>query len=219
MKRYTLYLFSLIAFSLTACQQEVALEEDSCCTKPLAADALPDGTSSLAIPTSALTDMSLYQLESDWHNERGEELKLREFQGKVRLVAMIYTHCGYACPRIVADLKRIEMGLEQYKQDDIGIVLVTMDPARDTPERLFEFAKSNNLDPQRWTLLTSEQDNIRELAALLNMKYKVELDGEISHSNIISVLNVNGEIIHQAEGLGVEPDETVNAIKSLLLRI
>ena len=219
MKRYTLYLFTLIALGLTACQQEVAHEEDSCCAKPVAAGELPDGTSSLAIPTAGLTDMSLYQLESDWLNQNAEALKLQEFRGKVQLVAMVYTHCGYACPRIIADLKRIEMGLDQYKREDIGIVLVTMDPARDTPERLLDFAKSNNLDPNRWTLLTSEQDNIRELAALLNMKYKVELDGEISHSNIITVLNENGEIIHQAEGLGVEPDETVNAIKGLLQKI
>lgn len=219
MKRYTLYLFTLIALGFTACQKEVAHEEDSCCAKPVAAGELPDGTSSLAIPTAGLTDMSLYQLESDWLNQNAEALKLQEFQGKVQLVAMVYTHCSYACPRIIADLKRIEMGLDQYKREDIGIVLVTMDPARDTPERLLDFAKSNNLDPKRWTLLTSEQDNIRELAALLNMKYKVELDGEISHSNIITVLNENGEIIHQAEGLGVEPDETVNAIKGLLQKI
>ncbi|MDO6391382.1 SCO family protein [Pontibacter sp. BT731] len=219
MKRYILYLLTLVAFGFTACQQEVAHEDDSCCTKPLATEELPDGTGSLAIPVGTLTDLSLYQLESDWQNQNAEDVKLYEFQDKVQLVAMVYTHCGYACPRIIADLKRIEMGLDQYKREDIGIVLVTMDPARDTPERLFQFAKSNNLDPKRWTLLTSEQDNIRELAALLNMKYKVELDGEISHSNIISVLNENGEIIHQAEGLGVEPDETVNAIKGLLQKI
>lgn len=163
--------------------------------------------------------MSLYNLESDWKNQRGENLKLEQLQGKVQLVAMVYTSCSYACPRIVADLKRIESGLEQYKQDEIGIVLVTMDPARDTPEKLQAFATSNKLDPKRWVLLTSEQDNIRELAALLNMKYKTELDGEISHSNIITVLSPQGEIIHQQEGLGIAPDETVNAINGLLQKI
>lgn len=219
MKSYTLYLFFISSLLFTACQQEVAHEEDSCCSKPVAANKLQANEATLGIPTSIVTDMSLYNLESDWQNQNGEELKLQALQGKVQLVAMIYTHCSYACPRIIADLKRIESGLEQFKREDIGIVLVTMDPARDTPERLLAFANSNSLDPKRWVLLTSEQDNIRELAALLNMKYKTELDGEISHSNIISVLNAQGEIIHQAEGLGVEPDETVNAIKGLLQKI
>jgi protein SCO1/2 len=137
----------------------------------------------------------------------------------VQLVAMIYTNCSYACPRIIADLKRIENSLEAYKREEVSIVLVSMDPARDTPEKLQQFAKANKLDPKRWVLLTSGQDNIRELAALLNMKYKTELDGEISHSNIITVLNPAGEILHQQEGLGIDPDETVKSIKGLLQRI
>ncbi len=219
MKRSILYLLASGLFMLGACQEQVAEKEDACCSKPLADSGLPAGTKGLAIPTAGLTDMSLYQLDSDWQDQNGQGLNLAAFQGKVQLVTMIYTHCSYACPRIVADLKRIEMGLQEYKRDDIGIVLVTMDPDRDTPARLKAFAESNRLDPKRWTLITSEQDNIRELAALLNMKYKVELDGEISHSNIISVLNAKGEIIHQAEGLGIEPDETVNAIKGLLQKI
>jgi protein SCO1 len=219
MKRSILYLLAGGLFMLGACQEPLAEKEDSCCSKPVADSGLPAGTNGLAIPTAGLTDLSLYQLDSEWQDQNGKELNLNAYQGKVQLVAMIYTHCSYACPRIVADLKRIEMGLQEYKRDDIGIVLVTMDPDRDTPERLKAFAESNRLDPKRWSLITSEQDNIRELAALLNMKYKVELDGEISHSNIITVLDARGEIIHQAEGLGVEPDETVNAIRGLLQKI
>jgi protein SCO1 len=220
MIRFTSFLLCALALTFTACQEQLAEEEDSCCAKPLAADKLHGSSQTAsAIPTAAITDMSLYNLDSDWQNQQGEAIKLEQLQGRVQLVAMIYTHCSYACPRIIADLKRIENGLEQYQREDVGIVLVTMDPARDTPARMQEFAASNRLDPKRWVLLTSEQDDIRELAALLNMKYKTELDGEISHSNIISVLNAKGEIIHQAEGLGVEPDETVNAIKGLLQKL
>ena len=58
--------------------------------------------------------------------------------------------------------------------------------------------------------------NIQELAVLLNMKYKNGGNGEIAHSNIITVLNAGGEIIHQQEGLGKDPDETVKTIDGLL---
>ncbi|MHC2990948.1 hypothetical protein OB13_04870 [Pontibacter sp. HJ8] len=216
MKRYTSFLFMLLILSFAACQQQ---EAGSCCTKPVATGNTSDTKTVSALHSVGISDMSLYNLESDWKNQRGEDLKMEQLQGKVQLVAMIYTSCGYACPRIVADLKRIESGLEALNREEVGIVLVTMDPARDTPEKLQAFAASNKLDADRWVLLTSEQDNIRELAALLNMKYKTELDGEISHSNIISVLNPQGEIIHQQEGLGIAPDETVNAIKVLLQKI
>ncbi len=162
-----------------------------------------------------LSDMSLYQLESEWETEQGQTIALADLQGKVQLVAMMYTNCTYTCPRIVADLKRIEEGIEKYK-NDVGIVLVTMDPANDTPEKLKAFAQENKLDENRWKLLTSNDDNIQELAVLLNMKYKKSLNGDIAHSNIISVLNAQGEIIYQQEGLGKDPDETVKSIEAQL---
>lgn len=190
----------------------------SSCHQPDAADTHVHHTSEQPAQVAAsteLTDMSLYQLESDWQNEKGETIRLANLQGKVQLVAMMYTNCTYTCPRIVADLKRIEEGIEKYKSE-VGIVLVTMDPANDTPEKLHAFAQENKLDPDRWQLLTSNDESIQELAVLLNMKYKKAPNGDIAHSNIISVLNAGGEIIHQQEGLGKDPDETVKSIERLL---
>ncbi|NDK55663.1 SCO family protein [Pontibacter fetidus] len=168
---------------------------------------------------AALSEMSLYNLESEWMNQENEPVKLPQLQGKVQLVAMVYTSCTYACPRIVADLKRIEASIEKYKNDEVGIVLVTMDPERDTPEKLKAFAEENKLDAGRWTLLTSDEGNIQELAVLLSMKYKNSGNGEIAHSNIITVLNPAGEIMHQQEGLGKDPDETVKSIEGLLKQL
>ena len=169
--------------------------------------------------TGYTTEMSLYNLRSSWATQEGDSIELKSLKGKVQIVAMIYTSCDYACPRIIADLKRIDQSLTGYKKENIGMVLVTLDPERDTPEKLKEFAQQNKLDSRRWVFLTSQESNILELAALLNVKYRKELSMDIAHSNIISVLNQQGEVIHQQEGLGVDPDETVKAITGLLKRI
>lgn len=169
--------------------------------------------------TGYTTEMSVYNLTSYWAKQDGDSIELKALKGKIQMVAMIYTSCDYACPRIIADLKRIEESLLGYKKDEIGIVLVSLDPERDTPEKLKAFARQNKLDPDRWTFLTGEENNILELAALLNVKYRKELRMDIAHSNIISVLNKEGELIHQQEGLGVDPDETVKAITDLLKSI
>lgn len=163
-----------------------------------------------------ISDLSVYNLESTWMNQRSEVVKLADFSGKIQLVAMIYTECAYACPRIVADLKRIEDALGSIKKEEVEVILISMDAERDTPEKLLNFAQKNKLGPERWVLLTSSEDNILEVAALLNVKFKKEINGNISHSNIITVLNVNGEIINQQEGLGIDPEESVNAIVKLL---
>ncbi|GAA4445343.1 hypothetical protein GCM10023188_48350 [Pontibacter saemangeumensis] len=215
MKRY-LTIPILLSLALTACTSD---ESPSSAPPETAAHAAHLTAGGAAGPESlgTVTDMSLYNLESDWKTQAGESIRLVNLKGKVQIVAMVYTSCTYACPRIVADLKRIETSLEKVKRQDVGIVLVTMDPANDTPAQLKTFAAANKLEADRWVLLTGEDAAIQELAVLLNMKYKKAPNGDIAHSNIISVLNANGEIIHQQEGLGVEPDETVKAIEGLLL--
>lgn len=211
MKRYTYLLLLPFLVGLAACQEE----EHSCCVKPTAENMTTASLSPHTSHTGSLTDMSLYNLDSEWQNQEGKTVKLPELQGRVQLVAMIFTNCSYACPRIIADLKRIESDLQKSDRDDVGIVLVTMDPERDTPERLKEFATTNKLDASRWTLLTSKTENIQELGVLLNMKYRQETDGNFAHSNIISVLNEKGELVHQQEGLGTSPEATVKAIQGL----
>ncbi|WP_242920165.1 SCO family protein [Pontibacter liquoris] len=213
MKRFTYPLLLALAIGFAACQPQ----EHSCCVKPTAA---ADHNHNAAVTTvantsGALTDMSLYNLTSDWTNQNNQKMKLEKLRGKAQLVAMIYTSCGYACPRTVADLKSIEQELGKYKIGDVGIVLVSMDPDRDTPAKLKAFAKANQLDTRTWTLLTSQPDDIQELAALLNVKYSKDLNGNFSHSNIITVLNAQGEIVHQQEGLGTAPTQTVKVIQGL----
>ncbi|MGV3539095.1 MAG: SCO family protein [Rufibacter sp.] len=166
--------------------------------------------------THSLSDLSLYQLEGSWTNQDGKEINLKELQGKPVLVAMIYASCGFACPRTVADLQRIEKGLAHTKLQDFKIVLATIDPERDTPARLKQFAEENGLDLDRWQLLTAQPETIQELAALLNVKYRKALNGEFAHSNLISVLNAQGELVHQQQGLGAAPEPTIDVMKGLL---
>jgi protein SCO1 len=201
MKKYIYSLSLFLAISYSGCQQE----QLSCCTKA-AATKIDKVQPAVASFTGGITDKSIYNLESTW----------TKLQGKVQLVAMIYTGCAYACPRIIADLNIIEKALQKYNHEELGVVLVSMDPDRDTPAKLREFAANNHLDTDRWKLLTSPPDNILELAVLLNVKYKKQLNGDIGHSNIITVLNLQGEIVHQQEGLGAAPDETIKAVEGLL---
>ena len=53
---------------------------------------------------------------------------------------------------------------------------------------------------------------MRELAALLGVKYKQEADGAFSHSNLITILNPQGEIVHQRTGLQSGLDEAAAAV-------
>jgi protein SCO1 len=65
-------------------------------------------------------------------------------------------------------------------------------------------------------LLHGESDDVLELAALLGVKYKEEATGQFAHSNLITVLNADGEIVHQLVGLGQDINATVRELEKLL---
>lgn len=131
-------------------------------------------------------------------------------------MVMIYTSCQSACPRLAADMRNIEKQIPADKKDNVTLVLVSIDPETDTPERLATFAKENKMESDKWVLLRGSEANTREFAAVLAVNYKKISPLDFSHSNIISVFDQGGELAHQQEGLGVNNKETIAKILELV---
>lgn len=168
-------------------------------------------------PSNTISETSIFNLTSEWNTEEGESIKLIDLQGKTVVMVMIYTTCKAACPRLVADMRGIEANIsEKTDNDNIRYVLVSIDPETDTPERLKAFAIENQMDADHWTFLQGTTSSVREFANVLAVKYKEISPLDFSHSNIISVFNPEGELVHQQEGLGVNNKETVAQILKLL---
>ena len=130
------------------------------------------------------------------------------------VMVMIYTSCKAACPRLVADMRNIEAQFSEKELSNLKFVLVSIDPETDTPERLKTFSKENLMEDDHWMFLRGTPEDTREFAAVLAVSYKKISPMDFSHSNIISVFDENGLLIHQQEGLGVNNAETVSAIKN-----
>lgn len=162
-----------------------------------------------------ISDESIFNLTTNWNTEEGETIQLKSLKGKTLVMVMIYTTCKAACPRLVADMRNIEAKIPKNKLKDIHFILVSIDPETDTPKRLKEFAKENFMDEEHWTFLQGTKSGVREFANVLAVKYKQISPMDFSHSNIISVFNTQGELIHQQEGLGVDNKETVQTILEL----
>ena len=159
---------------------------------------------------------SIFLLDSKWQNQDAEELQLKNLKGKNLVMVMIFTSCRTACPILVGDMKKIHAKIEKNKLKDTSLVLISIDPANDTPEVLKKFAAERNMDSQPWIFLRSDEESTREFANVLAVKYKKISPIEFSHSNIISVFNRNGELVSQEEGSGINSDavaKTVNELK------
>ncbi|MFD2907607.1 SCO family protein [Flavobacterium ardleyense] len=159
-----------------------------------------------------ITDLSIYNLPEKWTNQDGKDIELKELRGKVLVMVMIYTSCKSACPRLVADMRHIEELIPKENKDKVNLVLVSIDPTVDTPERLKEFSIENKMTGNQWTFLRSNEENTREFAAVLAVNYKKISPIDFSHSNIISIFDAEGEMTYQQEGLGTGYDKTVSKI-------
>lgn len=159
-----------------------------------------------------ISDLSIYNLPSKWTTQDNKEIELKNLKGNVLVMVMIYTSCKAACPRLVADMRDIESKLDKKTKKNVKLILVSIDPKTDTPERLKSFAIENKMNQEPWLFLRSSEENTREFAAVLAVNYKQISPVDFSHSNIISVFNEAGELVFQQEGLGVNNEKTIEAI-------
>ena len=134
-------------------------------------------------------------------------------------MAFVYTYCEHSCPLIIANLKRIETEISAEQKPEVRFLLITLDPASDSPEVLRRYMLDHDLDERLWTMLNGDPDDVLELSALLGVRYR-PMDSkskDIAHSNMITVLDRRGRINYQMKGLneGLEPvvSAITNAVK------
>ncbi|MEO7996756.1 MAG: SCO family protein [Gemmatimonadaceae bacterium] len=167
------------------------------------------------ISTISTEQYSVYELPSVWRNQHGDTLHLSALTGHVRVMAMVYANCHATCPLVISELKRIEDRFPENPHNNVRFVLVSLDPSRDTPESLSKWAASLGLDPARWTLLTGTADGVRELTIALNVRYQSQQNGELAHTNALTVLDSSGHVVHQQTELG-QTTETFRQLRKLL---
>jgi protein SCO1/2 len=126
---------------------------------------------------------------------------------------MVYTTCEAACPILVSLMQLMAAALPPDVRLQVGFVLVSFDPERDTPGVLRAYSDRMHLDAASWSLLTGHPDDVLELATLLGIRYTRDQRGGFIHSNVMTVLNTAGEIVHRHEGLHQDMAPTLAAIR------
>lgn len=179
-------------------ESKVDTTKKSCCSEDFGAE--------------EFSDKSIYQLTGNWTDQNSKQVHLGKYQGKKVVLAMFFASCTYACPIILNDMQKIEKSLSNEKLSETQFIFLSIDPERDTPEKLLQYAKRKNFDLNRWSLLTGKNDNILEIAALLGFKFRKEANGDFSHTNMITLLNEKGEIDFQLVGLNQDVKEFIKKI-------
>lgn len=91
----------------------------------------------------------------------GRKLPLTDLRGKVWIADFIFTNCGGSCPIMTSTMASFQ---EQLKNvGNIVLVSFSVDPERDSPQVLSEYAELYNASPSRWFFLTGEKEKLNYL--------------------------------------------------------
>lgn len=178
------------------------------CCAPVVAKPACCAAEEAAAPLSA---RSLYQHDAVWTNDAGEGFALATLRGRPVVLTMFFASCGYACPVLVSDMQRLRELLPAEVRDEARFVLVSFDTERDTPEALRAFRERSALN-DAWVLLRGDEAAVQELAMLLGIKFKRDANGQFSHSNLLTILDGEGEIAHRRNGLMGDVSEAARAV-------
>jgi protein SCO1/2 len=160
---------------------------------------------------------SVYQRPATLTDQNGKSWDWRSRRGTPQVVAMFYTSCQYVCPLIVDSGKAVERALTEAERAKLGILLISMDPARDDPEALMSVARKRKLDEARWSLASPTQDNVRGVAGVLGVRYRQLADGEFNHTSALVLLDRDGRIVARTEQIGSQVDpEFVAEVRRVL---
>ena len=183
---------------------------------PLAIAALLATGAAAAADAIRWPGSSLYNLESHWTTQDGASQTLDAFAGQPVVVAMGYTTCKDMCPAIVADMMWIEKHLASGAALHVRFAFFSFDPEADKPERLKLYAEGHGLDPGRWTLLSGDDDAVRELAAALDVPFRPNDQNGFDHAAVISLVDREGRVVFQQRG--VHSDEVLAKLNELLAK-
>ncbi len=129
-------------------------------------------------------------------NQDNQPIKLSMLKGKPTLLAFGYTYCPDVCPMTMSDFRRVKRELGDLG-DQANFVLVSVDPARDTPQVLKRYVES--FDP-KFIGLTGDEATLQKLAYALDGLFEKQKPNEgdpnsyaVAHSSFMYLFDANGK--------------------------
>jgi protein SCO1/2 len=141
----------------------------------------PTFSGSLITPPKSAPDFSLT-------SQTGETVKLSDFRGKYVLLYFGFTNCTDECPLTMGYLKQMRDRLGGLA-DQTQVLLITSDPARDTPQVLGEYL--SHFDPS-FVGLTSSLDTLQKVWSDYGVAV---LDNGETHSSYLYLIDPQGNLI------------------------
>jgi len=181
-----------------------------------------DAPKAAAASASAVSDVSpsdsLYQLDIPLETANGGHTRFSKASGHARIVTLFYANCPMVCPLTIETLIKLDAALTPAERASVEILLVSLDPVRDTPQALSRLAHERHIPYKRWTLARASPSDTRKLAAALGIQYRALSDCGFQHSSILVLLDAQGREVGRSSELGAPAPEFLEAVRATVAR-
>lgn len=160
--------------------------------------------------------LPLYALKLPLTDQSAVARSLDMHRGHVVLATMFYGRCPMACPLLIDTIKSIENSLTPAERSRLRVLMISVDPEHDTPQALTALAKQRRIDLTRWTLARASREDVRLLAAALDVQYRQLPDGSYNHTSVITLVQADGRLAQQTSLLGRADTQFVEAVREAL---
>jgi protein SCO1/2 len=154
--------------------------------------------------------------EFELTSQDGAQVALADFRGKAVAVTFIFTKCTDTCPVLTAMMSLVQDQLGTEFGEKIAFISITVDPERDTPVVLKEYAQAFNANLSGWAFLTGPPEAIRDVTRRYGVFASKTANGEVDHTFLTSIIDPRGILRVQYLGVRFDPEEFRRDLLSLL---
>jgi protein SCO1 len=99
-------------------------------------------------------------------DQNHQSFGLQNLEGKIWVADFIFTSCGGTCPMLTQRMKEVQRSIQEMKNGEsrfsVKIVSFSVDPERDTPDKLLAYSQRFESDPKIWVFLTGPLDQVTQ---------------------------------------------------------
>lgn len=168
-------------------------------------------------PMSALPDVGARAPSFSLVDQYGDSFSSEKLGGKVVLLDFVYTRCQGPCPILTGSHVTAFGMLEPDVVERVWFASITVDPKRDRPQAMREYARKRGADLSRWSFLTGEPEDVRRVLRSYGVMSEVAAGGEeIDHLVVSFLLDADGRVATIYLGEGHDPGDLAERITSLV---
>lgn len=165
------------------------------------------------------TNMSQDVGDFNFTTQDNETLSNEDLKGQWWIADFVFTNCTTVCMPMTSNMSILQ---DKIKEEDLNTQLISfsVDPDRDTPEVLQEYADEYDADLDSWTFLTGyDFDTIKELSIKSFKSMLQEAppeDDQVTHGTSFYLVNPDGKVIKSYDGTDLASiDDIVEDLKAV----